>query len=1284
MSVVGTVRDLGAPGAGRWLVEASAGTGKTHRIEGLVLDLVLTGTPLERILVVTFTRAAAAELRRRVRRRLVAATETLDVIVRGGQARPEDEVLLARLDGTDDDGLAEVMERLRRALERIDDAVIDTIHGFCRRMLVQSALEVRLDPTAEPVEDIGPLVREVVNDLLVAELRHASAAMHALLVGRHRIDRALLVDIGRRLESEPALEIVPARDPQWSGATGGAIVPSLEPLLAAHTAALRQAWRDGSEGLWQELVAAHREKRVERSLYIPSAAGRSRELVDGWAEGEGPLDAGTLRALEPFSAARILGRGQPGLTIERRIPDLVDELDGLATAFLVEVAHRLRRDVAARKRRRRVLSFADLLVALERALEDPDSGEAVRGAVRARFDAALIDEFQDTDPVQWAIFERLFPLEDPGPRPGRLDLVGDPKQAIYAFRGADVGTYLRARASVPPEHRSGLEVNWRSDEGLVAGLNTLFDRPEHFGPAGALDDEAVAYERVVAAREGRGPGLFDPAAGAPVRLRYVPRDVRDASSDEGAAPRSRRLTVEWGMQHLPRVVADAIVELLSSSAEIEDPLQGRRRVHAGDVAVLVRTHRQAEAMRSALRRAGVPAVSRSQQRVLATREAADLERVLAALLRPDSERRLRAALATSLLGVSAMELATLDEERRLGWEERLAGFGRRWRDEGIAVALTDLSRSTGLPERLIGTRRAERALTNVRHVVELLSAIERTERLGPEALLARLGRARLEEAAGEEQEIRLESDAEAVRVVTVHGAKGLEYPVVHCPFLWTSGRPTRGQVALRLHDVERGGLVLDLECRTDEADHVRRVRASAREREREDLRLLYVALTRARHRLELMTGAFNRSGASALQHLLLGRPDRAPGALQAPDDPRGDEEVLAELVELAGASAGTIDVAAVRDVRGLPRPMPHDAAATRTQPLQVGRLALDVDRSWRRTSFTALVHAEVRDGAPAAEGIDHDETVADDGAEVEAPEASSALGSDVVVPLDDLPAGAAVGDLLHRLLERIDPTLLIDPGANLEALRSAVDGLLAEGAPRALVAALADDADLLRFAHGLGLAMRTPLGPPVGDVALVDIDRRDRLHELRFDLPLAPRAASRAEAPELADLAAVIAAHAGRTDAPLGTLADRLRRRPSRPLRGLLTGSIDLVARVDGRYAVMDHKSNRLPGRSTVPSTVGHYGRSGIERAVASRDYVLQGLLYVVALHRHLRARLADYDYDRHLVGAAFLFLRGMVGPASPRAADGIPTGVWWFRPDRALVDAVDGLLAGSGAEGTS
>jgi exodeoxyribonuclease V beta subunit len=1283
--------------SGRWLVEASAGTGKTHRIEGLVLGLVADGTPLERLLIVTFTRAAAAELRRRVRRRLVRAADAVLVASRGGDAEEvDDDVLAALVDGAGADRLAELEGRLRRALERIDDAVIDTIHGFCRRMLTQAALEVDLDPTAEPVEDIGPLVREVVTDLLVAELRHASPQMHALIVGRHRLDQDEVLAIARRLESEPSITIVPEPPGGRRPDGAGPIVPLLEPRLAAVVEELRRDWRVGGAALWEELVAAHKAKRTERSLYIPSKAGRDREVVDAWASGAAPVDATVLRALRPFARSRIERRGADGLTVASPIPDLVDRLDGLATEFLVDLAHRLRHELTARKRRRRALSYTDLLVALETALRDPVGGDAVRGAVRARFDAALIDEFQDTDPVQWAIFARLFPVDDDARRAGRLDLVGDPKQAIYAFRGADVATYLVARGTVPVERRTGLDVNWRSDEGLVDGLNALLDRPERFGAEGPFGDADVAYEPVRAARAGQGPGLVgaeDPSA--PVVIEFVRRDA-----DDGEGPRKpgKPLSVGWAARHLPRLVADRIVRLLESGTEVDDPERGRRRVHAGDVAVLVRTHRQGEAMRSALARADVPSVARSQDRVLAAREAADLERVLVAFLRPGSERRLRAALATPLVGASACELADLDEDARLVWEERLAAWAERWRRDGIAAAVEECARGTGMPARLVATRRGERALTNVRHLVELLAAVERRERLGPEALVAWLARERIGGSGSEEQELRLESDAEAVRVVTVHSAKGLEYPVVHCPFLWSARRTERGERALRLHDPELGGLVLDLELSEDEVDHARRLLVLARDREREDLRLTYVALTRARHRVVLATGAFNRAGSSPLQHLLFGRPPHAPDALHAPDDARSDEDLLAELAPLAGPSVAVIEI---DDVRDLPRRLGPVAGAERADRLEVRDLARPIDRSWRRASFTSLVHGELRDGAPASEGIDHDELVATDvdglvatdvdglgaavgtdGGPVAAGAPAPAVAADGgSVPLDWFPAGATAGDLLHRLLERLDPTLVADAAARIDELRVLVAELVADGADRRIAAALGDDGGLLRLADGLGRVMTTPLGPPLADATLAGIARRDRLHELRFDLPIAPGPRGETSAPTLTTLADVIDAHAADGAPVLGVLADRLRRRPVRPLRGLLTGSIDLVARVDGRYAVLDHKSNRLPSRSREPSTVAHYARLELDRAIAERDYAFQGLLYVLALHRHLRLRLAGYDYDAHVAGAAFLFLRGMVGADAPRGADGAPSGVWWFRPSRVLIEALDAAIAGDRTE---
>jgi len=1324
MSARGAADVVGA--RGRVLVEASAGTGKTHRVVGIVLGLVAgEDVPIDRILVATFTRAAAAELRERVRSRLVVAADVLErrrVAEDPASVAVDDDVLVALLASATPAEALLLEQRIRRALERFDDAVIDTIHGFCRRTIERAALDVALDPGATLLEDPSDLLREVVIDLLVEEFRHAPDDLVAALTDR-KVGLEWLLRLARTLEGSPTLVVRPSLADALAGRVGpidpdAPLLPAIGDLRERSTQAVRDAWLAHHETLWARLAGERVGTRGASFLHkmTEGVAGKRRRRITDWARGQGDLEDLRDDDLETFSLSGLPCATDPGWTVPfgqgsgddvlvglSRLLDDVRRLDDdLATAVIVHTAARLRTRIAARKSAERVLTYSDLLVALERALAGPD-GQRVRQSVRERFEAALVDEFQDTDPVQWEIFSRLFPASadearSAGVDQGWLRLVGDPKQAIYGFRGADIETYLRARDAVAEDARETLARNWRSDEGLVAAVNHLLGRDGAFAEGGVFGDERIEFRPVVARHEGE-PRLTGGPHPFPLVVRVVPRDLRTAPSDDAPLARADGdddaedrglLAVSWMEDELPAIVAGEVAGFLASGARLErdrreveaDPDAGPDRpVSAGDVAILVRTNAQAEALHAELTWRGVPAVTRSLASVFASPEADELLRVLTAMQRPSSDRALRAALATTLVGVTAAGLATFDDTAREDWVRRFSEWAERWRRDGVAAAVRALIAACGSAERLVAAERGERTLTNVRHLTELLSALETAERAGPDRIVERLGALRTDAESTEvrEHELRLESDDDAVRVVTVHSAKGLEYPVVWCPYLWYAPEKDDRGGSLQGHD----GDAIALDVSVSRTGTARRAfaEAAAREQWGERLRLLYVALTRARHRTIVHTGAVTNSGGSPLHRVLFEATVGDRGAATHVERP--DAEIVADLTAIARASAGSVAVSVVEDDVTANTLDARTPVAVPTV-LAVASVGRDVDRMWGVTSYTRLLAtagAARTTGGPADEGVDHDEGLDT----ARGPRAGTAdpltTAPSTPVPADEVPlswypAGADAGVALHGAFEKVPAEALADAAILREALRVAAP-VLARGRSRAVAHVFDEPQRRDRLADGLALVAATPLGPLIGGARLADVAESDRVHEMRFHLPLVGGHAPGGRRVGLADLAALLAEHTQDEPAVVAALADDLASRRSRDVRGFLNGSIDLVARVDGRYVVADYKSNRLVAPGASVSTLDRYTRAHLDEEMVAHGYVLQELIYVVALTRLLRSRLGvDYDYDTHVAGALYLFVRGMVGPDAPRDTSDQATGVWAHRPSRALVERIDRLFA--------
>jgi exodeoxyribonuclease V beta subunit len=913
-------------------------------------------------------------------------------------------------------------------------------------------------------------------------------------------------------------------------------------------------------------------------------------------------------------------------------------------AMRVRLAQAVRDELDVRKRRFSVMTYDDLLTRLERTLEG-DEGEAAARRLRERYAVVLVDEFQDTDPTQWDILERAF--ADGGVT---LVLIGDPKQAIYAFRGADVYAYLAAARAAGT--RATLEVNWRSDQGLLDAYDALF--------AGArLGHEGIVYRTVQAAPPNRTGRLHGAPVGAALRIRVVRRDapgIKLTGRGFAEKPSTR--------EHIARDVASDIASLLESRAAIETRREDgttaeRETVRPGHVAVLVRTHRTAADVRDALEAVGIPAVINGAGSVFGTAPAREWLALLEALERPSSTTRARAAALTPFVGWSAERIAAATEEDLEELHRRLHQWAGVLRTAGIAALVEAIARAEGLPERVLRAADGERRMTDLRHVAQLLHAEARAEQMGTTALTGWLRRQVAEardDTTDEERSRRLESDAEAVQVLTIHRSKGLEFPIVYCPYLWEPGFIPKDDQPIAFHDPDKGDArVIDVglagpDWEAHKAQHEAEQRG-------EDLRLAYVALTRARHQAVVWWAGSWDSRHSALSRLLFAR--EADGTV--PPNGRStpaDSVAIARFHELGGTAAGAISVEH-SVIEGPDRWSPE-----RPRPSQLAAATFDreLDRGWRRTSYsdiTAAAHDARVASEPEEPVIDDEEPGA---APVAVPEDDGldALRS-VASPLGGMPAGVRVGTFVHRVLQATD-FAADDLGGELAAAVAAVQARrrVEIGPPADVVA-------------GLAAAIETPLGPLLDGRRLRDVPPGDRLDELEFELPLAGGDAPAGRV-ALEAIAALIA-----DDPVLGGYAARLADPALRhSVRGYLTGSIDLVLRVGGRFCVVDYKTNwlGLPGEDL---TAWHYRPGAVAAEMERAHYVLQALLYTVALHRYLRWRLRGYDPDRHLAGVLYLFVRGMVGPATP-VVDGAPCGVFAWRPRPGLVAALSDALDRGGA----
>ena len=1182
--------DLGLrlPLSGLQLVEASAGTGKTFTLATLYARLVIERQlPVEQILAVTFTEAATQELRTRIRERLGLAARLAD----GAAVDPAKagDVLTARLvqAALAHETADTLRTRLRLAAEAMDLAPVHTIHGFCRRALADHALEAGQVPgDVELLKNERGLREEVATDLWRQVCQDADAArtLMALWPSPAAMASSLrdLVGVDVLLPAPQAVDEAGERD--------------LRERFAAAGVAVAQSW----ERVGDQTHVAFRACMDAGWLSATTHGDRSTQpgwrALEAWAQGGG-IGAPADDRVRLFGTGKLAGAVKKAFQGQVSTPanPLTDAIDAwFALREQVEQAdeqrrvtlvHRLRREAGERlekiKRERRLQGFDDLIRGLAQAL-DGEQGEALANALRAQYRIALVDEFQDTDPLQWAIFNRVFAQapDDGGPR--ALFLIGDPKQAIYRFRGGDVFTYLEA-AKQASGHDT-LKRNFRSRPLVLTSVQALYagagDQPfgqdkipfVEVGPGGSVADDALVIEGAVA------PALhFLTWPDAPSR------DQADDGSDAAkpakpAKPAKREYSAEQARQ-LATVACVASIRTLLGTGHAQLREGGALRpVRPGDIAVLVETHRQAQQVQRALMRAGVPSVAAGRDSLYLSDEATDLLTLLEACLHLADDARLRGALATPLLGLDAGALAALDADgpAHREWQDRALAWRQRWDRHGPLALVTDLC-ALNAP-RLLALDDGERRLTNWLQLAEALQSAG----AGQDAAgLADLLRDRIAhaDADNEEELMRIESDAARVKVLTLHKSKGLEFPLVFLPFLSQAGKagPRAGSLPLaRFHDgVQRVARLND----GDAEAWKKASEADKRETRAEKLRLLYVGLTRARLATWVCFGPTKDAHETALAWLL-------HADVRVPKPGKLDAQAIRTRLDPLAQIAP--DAIVVQDA---PSQVPPGAPVLEAMP-EVPPAALPkrrFNRDWWVHSFSGLAR-EAGGGADVRRANDE---------------------SEPLLPASRF-SGARFGNVLHEALETVDFALWRDwpgdappPGeaAALErALRNGGYGSandVAEGVP--LLASL--------VGHTLNVVL------PEG-ARLADVPPARRRPEMEFHFALAPA--------RVDDVLAQLHAH--------GLVAERQGFGARERLEGLMTGFIDLVYEHGGRYYLLDYKSNQLPD----------YGDDALADAIAHSEYDLQYLLYTVALHRWLGFRLPGYDYGRHFGGVRYLFCRGL------------------------------------------
>jgi exodeoxyribonuclease V beta subunit len=1195
------------------LIEASAGTGKTYTITTLVARLVAQGFPIESILVVTFTEAAAAELKLRVRDRLSQClAEPWPQDPGDAGEIPSDE--LARFFNDQPDPSL-VRRRLAHGVTCFDQACIMTIHSFCFQTLKENAFESGAYFDMELLTDSSSFFDQVCMDFFMTRINDLDPLVLKFLAQRGVTPDAFKSGF-RQVVTRLGLDIIPQKA-AFSDVSDAyrELTQKIQTLLETDTQTIIG------------LIQAHKgvDKRSYTKKNLPNWLALSRETLA--VQGRYALFVMAEKGdpLFKFTRTRLADKTKQGQTPpSHEFFDLCEGLLELShvmetnlVSLQLEFFTYFRCELEQMKQRDGACFFDDLINDLAAALEG-EGREQLRAAVTKKYRACLIDEFQDTDPAQYQIFSRLFANpgdSDHAERQMPFFMIGDPKQAVYAFRGGDIFAYLSA--SKESDQMFTLEKNYRSAPLMVAAVNDLFSLEEN-----PFLFEQIEFTRVITPQTAVNRLVEKGSPVPPLQFSFVKRE---------AFPLDRRgyIKKEEALKAIPGMLATDILSLLNSDKQLlagsgEDTFP--RDISPGDMAVLVRTNSQAEAVYQALSAVNIPSYLSKTGSVFDSREAIELYDILTAVHEPDHIDRLKAALSSSVFGFTGEMLVDLERDEGQLWkqQDQFRRFREIWEQKGFVSMIMALFHSDDGVLRTSSVL-SERGLTNFYHLIELVSQAAQQHYLSMFYLLKWV-REQLFVSTRNEQadELRLESDKKAVAIVTIHKSKGLEYPIVFLPYLWAGGGSPRDPILfhdpdknfqLRL-DLRPGGMDRELAgelCRAAPGHDPDRSReCMAFEQMAEEKRLLYVALTRASAMCNILWAGISSVEGSAL------------GGLLHPGGCKTDERMVADLENLCrqGESRRAIQHFALAHDSCAPY-IPKDSPRTDLSARIFKRQVLP---AWRISSFSALTRTEYE---PNRYEPDRYETQAGHPVQGES-------GANREIVLKAFPKGAGSGDFFHAIFEDLD---FRDAGS----VEGVVDKNLAKFGfkdPALGDVVLAAVRDILATPlDPVGKGGGTKEGHPF---CLENISLGQRFTELEFFFDV-----------NNLDLAAIGALFAKQSNG--NTYAKHLFTLGAKPFKGFVKGFIDLVIQHRGRWYLLDYKSNFL---GTVH---GDYGRFAMEEAMESHHYILQYHLYLVALHRYLGLRLKDYSYDRDFGGVFYLFIRGM----HPKGDHG----VFFDRPSKDFLD---------------
>ncbi|MBT3311669.1 MAG: exodeoxyribonuclease V subunit beta [Desulfobacterales bacterium] len=1199
---------INTPLEGSNLIEASAGTGKTYTITNLFLRLLIEKNfPVEKILVVTFTEAATQELKNRIRIRLGEAVKAFSI----GYS---DDIYLNRLLNKYLDK-EDILYKLKNGIRSFDLAAVFTIHGFCLRILVENAFETGSVFDTKLVTNQEELKKSICEDFWRIHFYNASNLFVNFVIER-KFNTESLFDFLRNYMPGQNCKVIPDVN-----------IPDTtieEERFITASNKLKSLWRKNRQQVKEILL---NYDGLNRTKYKKSSIHKWIEEMDDYTNQES-LYAFLFKGFNKFTSSSISTSLKKGFSLpEHEFFNFCENFnniqENLTNVFLRKLIG-IKKDffnyaeeqLSLRKSKQNIHYFDDLLIKLHNSIESKNNKNILK-ETRHKYSAALIDEFQDTDPIQYKIFKKIF-TENKSP----MFLIGDPKQAIYGFRGADIFAYINASKNA--DNRYTLSDNWRSEPELLNGINTIFkiaDNPFvfkdiNFEPVNSPEEKI--HEKL----------LIDNKPSSGLHLWFIePESVN--KPDYG-------MTKKYLNKIIPDAVAMEISRLISLGLE-KRALIGVKPLQQGDIAVLVRKNSEALLLQKSLSKFNIKSVLNTTENLFDSREAGEMEKLLNSILFPGNLKYLKASLTTDFMGLKGEDFLIAEKNMIESYLVNFSQYHNTWRNHGFMRMFRDIISKEKIYDRLIIFPDGERRITNIIHLTEVLNRISVENNPGMEGLVKWLS-IQINQTNNQldEHQIRLESDKNAVRILTIHKSKGLEYPVVFCPFTWESSKVRKGSDSISFHD-EQDGMNLTIDLGSDDIE--KNISSAEKEILAENIRLLYVALTRSRNLCYFTWGKIKNAETSAPSYLLH-QPDGSLSERSLNDDLIKNTEKrykvltgkdLRSDIDILGKEAnGSINISNIRTDEKYSFTLPVE----KHLKLSCRKFAGNIDRNWSISSFSSIVstisHIYETDDFNSFDYLAEDSIT------------GNGVNVDIEKPGDifTFPKGVKPGTFFHELFEHLDFTN--NDNSYLKIFVS--DKLIEYGYEESWNTIVCEMIQKI---------MSSRLDSEVDDLVLSSISDRHRINEMEFYFPINTNKKN---------IKRVFNKYG--PDIP-GDFPDQIEKLELAPIKGFMKGFIDLVFKFGDKYYIVDWKSNYLGG------CIKDYNVNAMMNTMLKEFYFLQYHIYCVALNLYLKKRIPEYSYDKNFGGVFYIFLRG-IDPSKD-----INMGIYRDKPSQELIRSLCYELTG-------